>query len=148
MERRLFLLMFRAHRALTSYGNAQTYAELGVSASQLAALHHVAKHPGCSLTQLADLLDLNKSAVTGLVARMERDRVLRREPDENDGRASVLHVTARGDDVRARSSALTRRLTAELTEGFDPKEMEVVMRFLNAVIERSSASPSARDDER
>lgn len=136
MERRLFLLMARAHRALTTYGNAQSYSALGISTSQVATLHHVSKQPGCSLTDLANLLDLNKSAVTGLVGRMESAGVVRRAANTKDARASHLFVTAKGEDVRTRSTALIRRLTRELTEGFTPSEVEVVVRFLNTLIER------------
>jgi DNA-binding MarR family transcriptional regulator len=132
--------MHRAHRALTVYGNGQTYDALGISASQLATLQYVSKSPGCSLTNLANLLDLNKSAVTGLVQRMERDGILRRAPDPSDGRASLLFVTSKGEDVRARSGALIRRLNGELTKGFEPDEVETVIRFLNALIERCTTS--------
>jgi MarR family transcriptional regulator, organic hydroperoxide resistance regulator len=147
LERRLFLLMFRAHRALTVYGNAQTYDALGISTSQLATLQHVSKSPGCSLTDLATLLDLNKSAVTGLVQRMERDGILRRAPDPADRRASLLFVTSKGEEARARSGALIRRLNAELTKGFEPEEMETVVRFLNTLIERcGSSEPNEAED--
>lgn len=47
---------------------------------------YVAEHAGCSMTELADLLDLNKSAVTGLVQRMGRAGTLRRVA-EPGGRA-------------------------------------------------------------
>ena len=144
MERRLFLLMHRAHRALTVYGNGQTYEALGMSTSQLATLQYVAKSPGCSLTTLANLLDLNKSAVTGLVQRMERDGILRRAPDPSDKRASLLFVTPKGEEVRVRSGALIRRLNTELTKGFEPDEIETVIRFLNALIERCA---TAADEE-
>ena len=132
--------MHRAHRALSVYGNGQTYEALGISASQLATLQHVSRSPGCSLTNLANLLDLNKSAVTGLVQRMERDGILRRVPDPSDGRASLLYVTPKGEGLRARSGALIQRLNGELTKGFEPREVEVVVRFLNALIERCAGS--------
>ena len=143
MERRLFLLMHRAQRALTVYGNAQTHDALGISASQLATLQFVSKNPGCSFTVLANLRDLNKSAVTGLVQRMERDGILRRAPDPADGRASLLFATPKGDEVRARSGALIERLNAELTNGFGPEDVDTVVRFLDALIERC-ASPEER----
>ncbi len=142
MERRLFFLIHRAQRALFAYASAGLDEELGLSVAQLTTLMYVAKHAGCSLTELADLLDLNKSAVTGLVQRMERAGTLRREANPDDARGSRLYVTSRGDDLRARAAPLVRRLQAELATGFDEKEMETVMRFLNTVVERFS------DDQR
>jgi DNA-binding MarR family transcriptional regulator len=135
-DRRLFFLMHRAHRAVIAHVNARALAELGVSSSQLAALYYVAKHPGCSMTEVASLLDLNKSAVSGLVQRMESAQVLRREPNPRDGRGAMLYVTKRGETVRAQSLPLVRKLTAEITGGFGPAEVDVVFRFLNALVDR------------
>jgi MarR family transcriptional regulator, organic hydroperoxide resistance regulator len=140
LERRLYLLLHRAQRALSVYANAETLDELGITASQMATLHYLAKNPGCSMTALANLLDANKSAVTGLIQRMERAGFVCRAPDPADGRASVLSVTRKGEHVRERSGALLKRLNAELTEGFTAEEVETVTRFLNALVERC-ASP-------
>jgi MarR family transcriptional regulator, organic hydroperoxide resistance regulator len=140
VERRLYLLLHRAQRALNVYANAQTLDAIGITASQLATLHYLAKNPGCSMTALANLLDANKSAVTGLIQRLERAGLVRRVPDPADGRASVLSVTRKGEQVRERSGALLQRLNAELTEGFSTGEVDTVARFLNAVVERCSST--------
>jgi DNA-binding MarR family transcriptional regulator len=137
-DRRLFFLMHHAQRAVTARVNARTVGELGISSSQLAALYYVAKHPGCSMTEVANLLDLNKSAVSGLVARMERADVLRREPNPRDGRGSLLFVTKKGEAVRAQSVPVVRKLQTEVTSGFTEQEVETIYRFFNAIVERYS----------
>lgn len=116
--------------------NAQTLEQLGVSSAQLATLYYVAKHPGCSMTEIANLLDLNKSAVSGMVQRLERAEVIRREANPHDGRGSRLLLTARGEAVRAQSLPVVRRLTAELTQGFDEQEQATIFRFLNSIVDR------------
>ena len=136
MDRRLFFLLHRAQRALFARAGAELDEALGISVAQLTTLMYVAKHPGCSLTELADLLDLNKSAVTGLVQRMERAGTLVRAPNPEDARGSLLYVTPRGDELRERGRPLIRRLNAELTCGFSEAEMEVVARWLNELVER------------
>lgn len=135
-ERRLFFLMHRAHRALFAHVNARTYELLGVSSAQLAALYHVAKHDGCSPSEIAAMLDLNKSAMSAMVRRMERAGVLRRAANPKDGRATRLHLTEQGQSVRTQSLQCIRRLTAEVQEGFGEREMETVFRFLNSVVAR------------
>jgi DNA-binding MarR family transcriptional regulator len=136
VDRRLIFLMHRAHRALTARANAVAISELGVSSAQLGMLYHVAKHPGCTMSDVADLLDLNKSAASGMVQRLERGGLLRREPDPRDGRASRLFVTDKGEAKRTQSLTLVRRLTSELTGTFTAAEVEVIYRFLNLVIDR------------
>ena len=145
MDRRLFFLLHRAQKALAAHANAGLDEHLGISVAQLTTLMYVSKHSGCSLTELADLLDLNKSAVTGLVQRMERAGTLRREANPDDGRGHLLFVTPKGNELRERARPLLRRLNGELTEGFDGAEMETVYRYLNTVIARFSAE--SRKDE-
>lgn len=140
MERRLFFLLHRAQRSIAARASAELDAALGISTAQLTTLMYVARQPGCSLTELADLLDLNKSAVTGLVQRMERAGTLVRVANPEDARGSLLYVTPRGDELRDRARPLLRRLNAELTEGFDAQEMEVVIRYLNTTIQRFGGS--------
>jgi DNA-binding MarR family transcriptional regulator len=145
MDRRLFFLLHRAHRALSAHASTGLYEALGVSVAHLTTLMYVSKNAGCSLTTLADLLDLNKSAVTGLIQRMERAGSIRRVPNPEDGRGSLLYVTPKGDDLRDRARPLLRRLNAELAEGFTEAEMETVIRFLNTTIDRFAADEKERD---
>ncbi len=137
--------MHRAHRAITARANARTIAELGVSSTQLAAVYLVAKNPGCSMTDVATVLDLNKSAMSGTVQRLERAGILRREPNPRDGRGSRLSLTEKGEAIRTRSLQVVRRITAELTEGFDADEVETITRFLNSVVDRFTEEASEED---
>jgi DNA-binding MarR family transcriptional regulator len=135
-DRRLFFLMHRAHRSLLSHVNARTLEVLGVSSSQLATLYLVARRGGASMTDVADALDLNKSAVSAMFGRMEHAGLLRREPNPDDGRASRLLLTAKGEAIRTQSLPLVRKLTAEITAGFSDSEVETITRFLNSLVER------------
>ena len=60
-----------------------------------------------TMQELARLLDLEKSSVTGLVTRAERRGLVRRTPSRNDRRT-----------VRVSLSALGRRTVAVAVEGF------------------------------
>ena len=128
--------MHRASRALVAHANARTFEQLGVSSAQLAALYYVAKRPGCSMTEIADVLDLNKSAMSATVHRLVHAGHLRRDPHPRDGRANLLFLTPKGEAIRAQSLPIIRRLTAQLTEGFTDDDMAVIFRFLNSVVER------------
>jgi DNA-binding MarR family transcriptional regulator len=139
-DRRLFFLMHRAHRALFLHANSRTTEALGVTMAQLAALYYVAKNDGCSLSDVANVLDMNKSAVTELVRRLERSGVLRREPNPVDARGTKLALTEHGKAVRTQSLPLMRRLTAEVTEGFSEGELAILFRFLDRATERFGAA--------
>lgn len=143
-DRRLFLQFSRANRLLMAWVNAHAVDELGVSAAQLGTLYYVAKHPHCSASDVANVLDLNKSAMSSMVSRLERAGMLLREPNPKDARATLLSLTTKGEEVRARSLVLVRKLTAEMTAGFSESEVDVVARFLAAVVERCGTSMEER----
>src|SRR5262245_3805607 len=113
LDRRLLFLLHRANRALVAKASAGLFEALGISLAHLTTLMYVSKHAGCSLTELADLLDLNKSAVTGLIQRMEKAGSIRRVPNPDDGRGSLLYVTPKGEELRDRARPLVRRLNVE-----------------------------------
>jgi len=145
-DRRLFFLMHRAHRSLFAHVDARTQEVLGVSASQLGALYYVAAHEGCSPSEIAGTRDLNKSAVSAMVRRMERAGVVRRAANPSDGRGTLLYATPKGHEVRAQSLPWVRRLTGEILDGFDAREVQTIFRFLNSVVDRygdSDADPDA-----
>ena len=137
--------MYRAQRALFAHGNARLLDALGVSSAQLGALYYVAKNEGCSLTDVADVLDMNKSAVSATLRRLESAGMIRREPNPLDGRGSKLFITSKGEDARVRSLGLVRRLSAEATAGLSESEVDTICRFLNAVVARY-ADPDGRSD--
>lgn len=136
LDRRLFFLLHRAHRAVLAHANGRLLDELGISSSQLTTLLYVQKHPGCAMTDVADVLDLNKSAVSGTVRRLEIAGLLLRSPNPSDGRGSLLSVTPQGEEIRARSLPVVRSLQQEITTGFDAAEVETILRFLTSIADR------------
>jgi DNA-binding MarR family transcriptional regulator len=138
-DRRLLFLLQRAARAAVSHANRLMLEDLGVSAAQLATLAYLAKRPRSTMTDIAELLDLNKSGVSGMLARLERAGLVKREPSSDDKRASLIALTSKGENIHERSQPLIRRATAEITDGFTSDEMEVIFRFLRAIIDKYAA---------
>jgi DNA-binding MarR family transcriptional regulator len=65
-----------------------------------------------TMNQLAKLLELDKSSVTGLVDRAERRGLVERVPSTTDGRAVLVSLT---DEGRAHVSAVAARFEADVT---------------------------------
>ena len=135
-DRRLLYLLQRAARAATAGANASTVERIGVSVTQLGTLSYLAKHAGCTATDIAELLDLNKSAVSSMIGRLERAALVRRAPNPRDGRASLLFLTEKGQRVLTQARPVFRRAMADMTEGFSEGELATVFRFLNSLVER------------
>ena len=136
MDKRLFYLFGQAHRKLFRFIDKECEQRLGASNVQVAALMFIAKHPGCQQKELAAELDLNKSAITGLIALMEKNGLVTREGDDADARAVKLFATAEGLTKSRGLMPLINELNAFYTSEFNAEEMDVIYRFLHTTIKK------------
>jgi DNA-binding MarR family transcriptional regulator len=135
-DKRMFFLLNLAQKKLFKYVDSVCEAELGASVTQMAALMYLAKAPGCLQKDLAAVLDLNKSAVTGLITRMEKNALVTRTVHEHDGRAVLLSVTPDGLSKVTRLLPMIETLNNEFTDEFSEQELATVLRFLNFILQK------------
>ena len=134
MDKRLFYLLNSARQRVYKYADHKAEESLGISVTQLGALMLIATNEGCLLKDLAHSLNLNNSALTGLAARMEHNGLIERRPCELDGRASRLYLTLLGRSKINSAKPLISQLNAAMTEGFNEQEVQVILRFLNRLL--------------
>lgn len=105
-----------------------------VTSVQYAALAALQKTPGLNQRQLGDELDVDRSTIADLVARMVRNDLVERSDDPVDKRSYVLFLTAAGKKqlatLRPRVDAVERILTATLT----PQECTELKRLLGVML--------------
>ncbi len=118
-------LLMRAIRALMRAGRA---ADL--STPQFRALGYVGRHPGASLSHVAEHLGLSTPATSRLIDILVKRGLVERGVAPDDRRYVTLHLTAHGEAIfeETRRRALLG-LSARL-EGLSPTEREVVARAL------------------
>lgn len=87
-------------------------ATSGVTGPQRLVVRLVGLYPGISATEIATLLHVHPSTVTGVLRRLEHQGLLLREVHVNDRRRAVLTLTRRGEKVNR-----DRRGTAEFAVG-------------------------------
>lgn len=132
-KHRFYYLLQTASHRLGRHAEKVCSEQLGVSAVQLGALFELARRPGCSQRDLAKVLDINESAVTTLVGRLERASVVRRERSSSDARVVLLYATPSGLKIVKRAGPLLRRFNTQLARGFSAEELSTVARFLEQV---------------
>lgn len=113
----------------------QMLARLGVTSPQRVALRALLASPTMTAAELATHLHVDRSAVTGILQRMEEAGLIARGPDGGDRRKVRILVTAEGRRIDALrrgtvEAAMTRTL-ASLTAA----EAQVVCSFLGAFAE-------------
>jgi DNA-binding MarR family transcriptional regulator len=71
-------------------------ATVGVTGPQRLALQMIGRFPQITAGQLARLLHVDPSTLTGIVQRLVRRGLIQRKPDAQDGRRTLLGLTAQG----------------------------------------------------
>jgi len=108
---------------------------LGVTASQLPVL--VALKGGGRLTQkaLAETTGVEQPSMAQLLARMERDGLVRREPSPTDGRSSLVSLTPAAMRKLEPGRAVLKQMDDEACAIFEPAERELLARLLLRLVE-------------
>lgn len=131
-------LIRRAQQAHVAAWQREVSAE--VTSVQFGVLNVLAGTPGASQQHLVERLDLDRSTIADIVARLERRGLIERLRDDADKRRNVLHLTAVG---RAELSALlprVDRVDAVLTADLTREDATELRRLLRVVLE----SPAVR----
>jgi DNA-binding MarR family transcriptional regulator len=74
---------------------------IGVTGPQRLVIRIVARFPGIPAGQIAQLLHIHPSTLTGVLKRLERQGLVRRRPDPKDRRRAFLGITKEGRRVDA-----------------------------------------------
>jgi len=130
VDRRLFLLLERAHARVFRDANNRLRDRLGLTAAQAGALFFLARHDGCRIGDLAGGLGLGAPAVTGLVGRMQAAGLVVRAAEASDARASRVRLTEKGRALSGAAADHLKKFNDAISRGFDTDEMETVYRFL------------------
>ncbi len=137
----LFFKLNLAQRLLMKAVDREIREHIGVSATQGAALLYLEQHDGCLLVDLSRELLQNKSAVTTLVERMEKNGLINKVPSPTDKRASQLFLTPKGKELCTQSLPFVASYDHIIMEEFKVDELEVVARFLNTIIDKFETTP-------
>jgi DNA-binding MarR family transcriptional regulator len=106
---------------------------------QFAALTVLDRCPRASQRELGRVLDLDRSTIADLVARLVRRGWIERERDEDDRRRNALQLTAAGRTELTRLRPRVNAIEPTLTAGLTPTERDELRRLLSRVLEHAAA---------
>ena len=115
-------------------------ADAGLSPSLTAALATLERHGQLTPSRLAEIERIQRPTVTRLIATLEKDGLVEREADPEDGRSCRVLITKEGSalvkKLRSRKNAyLSKRL-----RNLDDDELEILERA-TAILERVLEDP-------
>lgn len=120
--------------------------EVGVTGPQRLVIRLVATGQATSPSALADRLVLHKSTVTGILARLERRRLVTRTRHSSDARRVTLVVTPAGERLARLNAGTIEAVVDQAIDSVGPAELESARLFMTtlAVALASSGGPNRR----
>ena len=105
-------------------------AGLGVTGLQRLVIRIVGRFPGIPAGQLAEILQIHPSTLTGVVKRLERRKLIRRRTDARDGRRLLLGLTARGNDLDVDAEGSIESAVQGVLAGIPRNQLEATQAVL------------------
>lgn len=106
---------------------------LNVTRSQWWVLAYLSREDGMTQSQLAEELDLGKVAVGGLIDRLEKSALVRREADATDRRVNRVFLEPKSKQLIARMRKVSHRLNEQILQGLTDANLETTAATLDAM---------------
>jgi DNA-binding MarR family transcriptional regulator len=106
---------------------------LNVTRSQWWVLAYLSREDGMTQSQLAIELDLGKVAVGGLIDRLEKSGLLRREADASDRRVNRVFLEPKSKQLIARMRKVSHKLNTQILAGLADPQLETTALTLDAM---------------
>jgi DNA-binding MarR family transcriptional regulator len=116
-----------------------TTTELGVTQGESHVLAQVARRGPTPITTLHHEFGHKRSTLTNIIDRLEQRRLVRREPNPNDRRSFVVHLTASGQRVARRLTDVWDELERDVRELVSERDLtglDAVARALETIARR------------
>ncbi|MBG6238453.1 DNA-binding MarR family transcriptional regulator [Mycetocola sp. CAN_C7] len=131
-DERLGFLLRRAQQAHLALWNEVVSAE--VTSVQFGALDLIAAEPGSSQAQLGRELDLDRSTIADVVARLERRGLVERARADSDRRRNALSITESGRACLATLAPRVEQMDATLTHRLSAPERTELRHALRSLL--------------
>lgn len=106
---------------------------LNVTRSQWWVLAYLSRNDGMIQSDLAEMLELGKAALGGLVDRLEASGSIERRLDATDRRVKRIHLTSQGAHTVKRMRQLSHEMSERVLEGLAPSERDRLSAMLTQV---------------
>ena len=115
------------------------FRPLGATGAQYNVLNILMSHPGgISQRELGDLLVVDRSNVTGLLDRLEKSGLVRRDDHPDDRRVYRVMITPAGRTCWEKIHPLYLEAVAKITQGLSGRQMKEALQVLLQLEARAS----------
>jgi DNA-binding MarR family transcriptional regulator len=108
-------------------------SSIGLTGPQRLAIRIIGRSPGMAAGQLATLMHLDPSTITGILRRLEQSRMIVRQVDPADARRARLALTTKGRDVDRRTAGTIEAAVRKALASLPGQEVDAAARVLSAL---------------
>lgn len=108
---------------------------LGVTRSQWWLLAYLSRHDGMIQSDLANVLELGKAALGGIIDRLESSGFIDRRSDETDRRVKRIFLTARGTQIVKEMRHGNHEMSERILAGISTDDRNLLVDLLTRVKE-------------
>jgi DNA-binding MarR family transcriptional regulator len=112
---------------------------MALTRSQWWILAHLSRNDGMIQSDLANVLDLGKAALGGLIDRLEASSFIERRSDDNDRRVKRIFLTAKGTQIIAEMRTHSHNMSERILQGLDTTSRQSLVDML-ALVKRNLLS--------
>jgi DNA-binding MarR family transcriptional regulator len=117
---------------------------LGDSGPQRLVLRMLGEFGGLSAGELASLLSLDPSTLTGILGRLEKRRLIVRRPDVSDARRVSLSLTPSGTRINRLHAGTVEGVVRKALSEISRRDLASTRAVLGVLIRHLEAHPSSR----
>jgi DNA-binding MarR family transcriptional regulator len=134
---RLIYLISMSHQTLMHYTNtALSKAGLKVTTAQAGTLFLLKQKNMCMMSEIGKVFNIDNSAVTRLIDRLEKNGLVKRLVPPENRRAILICITPEGLDEEKKAQMIIRSINSKIKEDFTSKEVESYKKILNGILEK------------
>ncbi|CAN94013.1 MULTISPECIES: MarR family winged helix-turn-helix transcriptional regulator [Sorangium] len=110
-------------------------AKMGVTGPQRLVIRIVGRYPGISAGQLAEIMQLHPSTLTGVLKRLQERGIIERRVDPKDARRALLGLTARGRELDSLRTGTVEAAVRQALKSVPRRKLDAAQDVLAAVAE-------------
>jgi DNA-binding MarR family transcriptional regulator len=101
--------------------------QLELTGPQFYMLHLIHEHGPCSVSMLAEKLEVKPSAITVMMDRLVQASYVHRYHDEKDRRVVLVQMTESGEEVLEKVRGVNREILADSLSRLELEEIDVFL---------------------
>lgn len=106
----------------------------GITYAQYQVLKIIQEHPGLPAKEILVYIDSDKATLSGVLSRLEKNKLIKRKANEQDRRIIHNHLTSKSMEFCSNIRHIEETCANDLTDGIKPKELKIFMDVFNRII--------------